>query len=189
MRDLLHAALVVTCLALVAVAPVHAQADPVALWLTQVTTQRLNAGLPPLELSPQLAAAAQRHANDLAANGLKSPTGSDASSPQQRITEAGYVAWTLDDGDPVIGEIYYVGSEPADQAFAVFLQDTPSVDVLLDPRFREIGIGIAADSAGVSYHVLTLGARPNVLPIFINDGAPSAVDPVVAIHLTNETVR
>ena len=39
---------------------------------------------------PRLTAAAQRHADDMLRNGLNGHLGSDGSSPQMRITEAGY---------------------------------------------------------------------------------------------------
>jgi hypothetical protein len=178
-----------TIVVLVVTSSAHAQLDPIASWFDRVTDARLDAGLSPLGLSPKLVAAAQRHADDLAANAIESPTGSDASSPQQRIAEAGYAAWTLAEGEPVVGEIYQVEAESVEQAFDALIQDAVKRGVLLSPLYREIGIGVAQNSDDRYYYVLSLGARPNVLPIFINDGAPSATDPLVAVRLTNETVR
>jgi uncharacterized protein YkwD len=189
MRCLSRFVVLATFLALIVTSSAQAQLDPVASWLERVTDARLDAGLSPLSLSPKLAAAAQRHADDLAANAIESPTGSDASSPQQRIADAGYVAWTLAEGEPVVGEIYQVEAESFEQAFGALIQDAVKRGVLLSPLYREIGIGVAQDSAGRYTYVVSLGARPNVLPIFINDGAPSATDPLVAVRLTNETVR
>jgi hypothetical protein len=67
--------------------------------------------------------------------------------------------------------------------------DDPSRANLLSSTFREIGIGIAAGADGRDYYVLDFGARPNVLPIFINFGDISATSAQVAIRLTNEEVR
>ncbi|HIE39564.1 MAG TPA: CAP domain-containing protein, partial [Anaerolineae bacterium] len=64
--------------------------DPAALFYALVNQARLGEGLPPYGWSDLLAAAAQRHADDLAAHRLASHTGSDGSTPAQRIAEAGY---------------------------------------------------------------------------------------------------
>jgi hypothetical protein len=70
-----------------------------------------------------------------------------------------------------------------------FLEDPPHRDNILSTTYREMGIGVATDSAGRNYYVLDFGARPNVLPIFINDGAASTDSPQIAIRLTNEEAR
>ncbi|MBV9512983.1 MAG: CAP domain-containing protein [Mycobacteriaceae bacterium] len=44
----------------------------------------------PLSYDPRLSAAAQRHADDMLRNGVDGHTGSDGSSPQGRIADAGY---------------------------------------------------------------------------------------------------
>jgi hypothetical protein len=180
--------LAVCCVAAL-VSPCQAQSDPISAWLAAINSARLRAGASPCELSPKLSAAAQRHANDLAANMMVTQSGSDGSTPQQRITEAGYFPWSDAKGQPVIGEAVVSSAGGVDEAVAALLQDPASRDAALNPLFREIGIGVASDAAGRFYYVLDLGARPNVLPIFINDGAYNTLDPQVAIHLTNEEAR
>lgn len=44
----------------------------------------------PIDVDPRLTAAAQRHANDMLTNGVDGHTGSDGSSPEARIGDAGY---------------------------------------------------------------------------------------------------
>ncbi|RME36863.1 MAG: CAP domain-containing protein [Thermoflexia bacterium] len=78
--------------------PTVAQEGPAAQLYAQVNQARLDNGLAPYGWSSLLAAAAQRHADDLAAHGLASHTGSDGSTPAQRILEAGYVAWGKREG-------------------------------------------------------------------------------------------
>jgi hypothetical protein len=52
-----------------------------------------------------------------------------------------------------------------------------------------MGVGYAAGADGRDYYVLDFGARPNVLPIFINFGDASTESAQVALRLTNEDVR
>lgn len=157
--------------------------DPAWLFYALVSQARLDEGLAPYGWSDLLAHSAQRHADDLAANGLASHTGSDGSTPAQRIAEAGYSAW----GEgTVVGENFWTGYGTVQEALAWFLSDPPHRENILSTRYREIGIGVATDTEGRSYYVLDFGARPNVLPIFINDGAASTESPQVAVRLTNE---
>ncbi|HEY72502.1 MAG: hypothetical protein B6I35_02940 [Anaerolineaceae bacterium 4572_32.2] len=171
-------------------APIIAQEpDPVAVWQVQVNQARLDEGLAPYGFSSLLTAAAQRHADDLAAHEIWSHTGSDGSTPKQRIAEAGYAAWTWNSGELIAGENFWTGYGTIDDAMTFFLDDPPHRDNLLSTTYREIGVGVATDDAGRNYYVLDLGARPNVLPVFINDGAASTDDPQIALRLTNEEAR
>jgi hypothetical protein len=141
--------------------PVSAQEpDPVATWQTLVNEARLDEGLAP---------------------------GSDDSTPQQRIAEAGYAAWN--GGESVIGENFWTGPGTIEDAMAFLLEEPSQRDNILSAVYREIGIGVATDDAGSNYYVLDFGARPNVLPIFINDGATNTDNPQIAIRLTNEEAR
>ncbi|MFF5781455.1 CAP domain-containing protein [Streptomyces virginiae] len=58
--------------------------------LALVNAEREKAGCEPLTVDPRLAAAAQAHADDMAANGLTAHTGSDGSSDLARMEKAGY---------------------------------------------------------------------------------------------------
>jgi hypothetical protein len=156
--------------------------DPVAQFVELINQARSRESLSPYGWSNELAAAAQRHANDLAANQLASHIGTDGSDASQRIAEAGYAAW----GGTMVGENYWAGTTTPRQAFDWFMESQPHRENILNPRYREIGVGVATDIDGRSYYVLNFGARPNVLPIFINDGAATTESPQVAILLTNE---
>jgi hypothetical protein len=181
---ILGAVLVLTVL------PVSAQdPDPVGAWLARVNQARLDEGLALYERSNLLTTAAQRHADDLATHQISSHTGSDDSTSRQRIKEAGYLAWTWNSGELIAGENFWTGLGTIDDAMTFFMDDPPHRDNILSSTYREIGIGVATDAEGHNYYVLDFGARPNVLPIFINDGAPSTDDPQVAIRLTNEEAR
>jgi len=164
--------------------PVRSQEDPAGRFYALVNGARLENGLAPYGWSTELAASAQRHADDLAAHRMASHTGSDGSTPAQRIAEAGYGAW-----EGVTGENFWTGFGTVEEAFAWFMDDPPHRANILNPRYREIGIGVASDPEGRFYYVLDFGARPNVLPIFIDDGAATTESTEVAIRLTNEEAR
>jgi LPXTG-motif cell wall-anchored protein len=190
MRNSLCTFFLAACIAWVSL-PVSAQeSDPVATWLTLVNEARLDEGLAPYGLSTLLNASAQRHADDLAAHGFTSDdvhVGSDGSTIKKRITETGYTAWTRNGGELIVNENVWTGE--IEDGLAAFLEDPPQRENILNPVYREIGIGVAADENGQNYYVLTFGARPNVLPIFINDGAANTDNAEIAIRLTNEEFR
>jgi hypothetical protein len=201
MRNSLCVVALVLCLVLVSLPAsavrlsphVEAQGpDPIVTWQVLVNEARLDEGLAPYDLSGQLSAAAQRHADDLAANGFIDPSdphlGSDGTHEQQRAAEVGYAAWTWNGGQLIVDENVSTHGT-IEEGMTWFLGHPPHRDNILSPRYREIGIGVAVDDDGHNYYVLNFGVRPNVLPIFINDGAASTDDPQVAIRLTNEEAR
>lgn len=163
--------------------PVAAQDTPEAQFYYLLNRARLSAGLPPLGQSTLLQQAAQRHIQDMVANGVSSHTGSDGSDYRQRIREANYRAW--DDG-LMVDEAIWIGLGDASDAISWLLNDATLGPLLADRRYREIGVAYAADIQGVHYFVATFGARPGVLPIFVNDGVSVTDSPQVAVQLTNE---
>nr|HID14442.1 CAP domain-containing protein [Anaerolineae bacterium] len=189
MRNPLRAVILIACFVLLSFPTSAQEPDPVVTWQILVNQARLEEGLAPYGFSTLLTAAAQRHADDLAAHQIWSHTGSDGSTPKQRIAEAGYAAWTWDGGELIAGENFWTGYGTIEDAMAFFLKDPPHRDNILSAIYREIGIGVATDTAGRNYYVLDFGARPNMLPIFINDGAVNTDNPQIAIRLTNEEAR
>jgi hypothetical protein len=164
--------------------PVAAQEeDPVTLLYDLVNQARLGSGWVPYGVSTELTAAAQRHADDLAGHRLISHIGSDGSRAPQRIAEAGYAAWG---NGQEVGEAIWSGTGTVQEAFEGLMADPAQQESILSQRYREMGAGVAYDAAGRMYVVLTFGARPNVLPIFINDGQPTTESPQVALRLSNE---
>ena len=189
MRKPLHVVILVACLVLASFPARAQEPDPIVTWQSLVNQARLDEGLAPYRFSRLLTVAAQRHADDLAAHQIWSHTGSDGSTPRQRIADAGYAAWTWNSGELVVSENFWTGYGAIEDAMAFFLEDPPHRDNILSTTYREVGIGVATDSAGRNYYVLDFGVRPNVLPIFVNDGAASTDDPQVAIRLINEEAR
>src|SRR5687767_4749286 len=109
---------------------------------------RAEAGLPPLAVNAALTAAALGHSIDMACHGLISHSGSDGSSPSQRIAAAGYFA-------SFASEIIY-GSGYPQTAFDWWMNDQIHRDEILNPYVTELGIGYAwlqGTSAGGYYTV------------------------------------
>ena len=100
-----------------------------------INSARSEAGLPPLTVNPQLTAAAQGHSIDMACHGLISHSGSDGSSPSQRVAAAGYIASRS-------SEIIY-GSGYPQTAFDWWMSDQIHRDEILNPYITDMGVGYA----------------------------------------------
>jgi uncharacterized protein YkwD len=90
---------------------------------------------------PRLTAAAQRHANDMLQNGLNRHIGSDGSSPQARITDAGYRAGYT-------GEIVYWGTGSNANpgvALNLWMQSPAHRAIILNCAFTAAGFATAWD--------------------------------------------
>ncbi len=158
--------------------PVAAQDSDVSDLLARINALRQQNGLLPLDLSSILTSAAQRHSDDMAHTGNIDHTGSDGSTIESRIRGAGYGHWR-DFG--VWGENIYGGQTAnVDAAWNFWINSQVHRANLLNPRYREIGIGVGRSNNGVFY-TLNFGAQPNVLPFFVTGSLP-----IVTLLLTNE---
>ena len=104
------------------------QGDEVAGWLGAISQARLQAGLAPYAYNLQLSAAAQRHADDVAANGFVYEDvhrGSDGSTSKERIEAAGYEPWTWSSGISITGENVWMGFGGVDDAMTWFMNSPP----------------------------------------------------------------
>jgi uncharacterized protein YkwD len=98
----------------------------------------------PLTWNAQLAGAALAHSKDMAANGYRESTvsepdaphnGSDGSTPQQRISRAGY-NWSYSGENVAAG--FTVGG--ANDVVQAWLQSPGHCENIMNPKFREIGV-------------------------------------------------
>ncbi len=90
---------------------------------------------------PRLTAAAQRHADDMLKSGVSGHVGSDGSSPQTRVADAGYRA-------SYTGEIVYWGTgSAATPSVAVdqWMQSPPHRAIILNCAFTAAGFATASD--------------------------------------------
>ena len=163
---------------------IHAQTNLKQDALTQINRARLTNGLAPFAYSPILEKAAQRHSDDMARNGFLSDAGSDDSTAKDRMANAGYPAWSND--RLIWGENLYADVTEFSAALNFILNDSSQARILLNPRYREIGIGAGNAEGGKVYWTLLYGAQPNGLPVFINDGAAVTNNATVAVRLSQE---
>ena len=70
----------------------------------------------------------------------------------------------------------------------MWMESAPHRANILHQLYREMGIGVAPNSSDTFVYVIDFGAQPNVLPIFINDGATETKSLDVKITLTSEEV-
>ena len=170
--------LFITVLLLAYAPPVEAQDNDVFQLLARINALRQQNGLLPLDLSSILTTAAQRHSDDMATTGNIDHNGSDGSTYESRIRDAGYGHWR---SFGIWGENIYGGQmADVDAAWNFWIGSQVHRANLLSSRYREIGIGVGRSDKGVFY-TLNFGAQPNVLPFFVTGSAP-----VVALLLTNE---
>jgi len=159
-------------------APVKAQGSDAGQILARINALRTQNGLPPLDINSQLTASAQGHSDDMAQTGNISHTGSDGSSIDSRIRASGYGRWR---SFGIWGENIYGGQTASVEiAWNFWINSQVHRANLLNPRYREVGIGVNQSGNG-AYYTLNFGAQPNVLPFFVTGSAP-----IVTLLLTNE---
>ena len=104
--------------------------------LNLVNSERGRAGLSPLRLHSQLMAAAQAHSNDMARHNFMSHTGSDGSSPFDRMKRYGYnFRWA--------GENVASGYSSPQDVMRGWMNSSGHRANILNRNFRDIGIGYA----------------------------------------------
>src|SRR5271157_31967 len=125
---------------------------------------------PPLDWNPDLAAAAQAHSDDMATNQFESHTGSDGSSPDQRMQQAGYTNASS------TGENAFAYASSIDEGMQAFLIDwgVPSLghrtniqqpNVSSSNAYQSVGIGVATTTPNSTVGPLVVtqdfGSQPN----------------------------
>ncbi|MFG2140963.1 CAP domain-containing protein [Streptomyces sp. NPDC048650] len=101
-----------------------------------VNNERSKAGCAPLTVNSALTKAAQNHSEDMAAHRNMSHTGSDGSSPEDRITSAGY-NWNA------YGENVAYGYSTPESVMDGWMSSPGHKRNILDCSFKEIGVGLA----------------------------------------------
>jgi uncharacterized protein YkwD len=110
------------------------------------------AAVPPLRPSSKLDDAATAHARDMARRKYFEHRGSDGSEPKDRVRRTGY-QWRL------TGENIAFGPESAEEVVAGWLDSPGHCANIMEPRFKEIGVGLAVGrKRGQIYWVQEFGA-------------------------------
>lgn len=107
---------------------------------------------PPLEVSRDLNDAAVDHARDMARRKFFEHKGSDGSEPRDRVKRAGYLS-------QLTGENIAYGPTSAEEVVAGWLASPGHCANIMEPRFRDIGVGVATGrQRGAIYWVQDFGA-------------------------------
>ncbi|MGW7688266.1 CAP domain-containing protein [Streptomyces asiaticus] len=101
-----------------------------------VNSERSKAGCEPLTVNAKLTKAAQDHSEDMAAHSNMSHTGSDGSSPGDRIERAGY-SWRA------YGENVAYGYDSPKSVMEGWMNSSGHKANILNCDFKEIGVGLA----------------------------------------------
>lgn len=115
--------------------------------LARVNEARRKAGLKPLRSDPLLDRAAQRHAEDMLARGYFAHESPEDKTVRERAKAAGY-DWRT------IGENVAEGQFTVDEVMTTWLNSPGHRRNILDPRFEELGVGLALGRANGRYRVL-----------------------------------
>ena len=157
------------------------------LALIQLINQtRTESGLWPLKRSAILTASARSHAIDVQTHGLDGSTGSDGSTPADRAVQRGFQPYGW--GSAYVGESLAMGYATAQDIFAALMSDGMNSANILNPLYREIGVGYLSGGLWANYWVVDFGSQPSVLPVTIDASSAVAYSSDVQLSLTNETV-
>ncbi len=105
--------------------------------LALINQERQNQGLAPLSMNAALREAARAHSRDMACNGFFAHTGSDGSSPADRVARYGY-------SFSYLGENIYAGNgsyNSPQAAFQAWMNSAGHRENMLSPHFVHVGIG------------------------------------------------
>jgi uncharacterized protein YkwD len=125
-----------------------------------VNAERASHGLPALARSERLRAAADAHGADMVARRFFDHVSPGGATLTDRVRRAGYPGRTL--GEDIGWGTYELGTPAA--IVRAWMLSPPHRAVILSPRFREIGVGIAlgtptTPTADGAVYVLDLGRR------------------------------
>lgn len=167
--------------------PLTAEAKAFELDVIRLANQERTArGLPPLRYNGSLTEAARAHNQDMITHDFFGHTGSDGSDSWDRACAHGYTAYGW--GECFVGENISVGYRTPAETVAGWMQSPGHRDIILNPAYREIGVGHTTGGSWGNYWTMDLGAQPKVLPVFINNDAGQTVSNGVMLTLTREDV-
>jgi len=153
--------------------PLTAQGDPAAEIFQRVNQVRMSHGLPPFTYNGQLAAAAQSHANWMAANVAYTHTGAGGSTPLSRAQAQGFQGYVSEN---IVG-----GTNMSPRGGVLWWQNSPvHYATITSGRYTEAGTGYATNGEQNMY-VLVVGRPSGTAPVprAVNEGPqPIYVEPI-----------
>jgi uncharacterized protein YkwD len=129
-----------------------------------INLARIGAGRLPLAESSELNVAAMAHSRDMVERNFLDHVGSDGSSPQERAERAGYHVPPRS-GWIVVEVISAISADPIGP-LSWWLNESPAIHgkVLMDARWREMGLGYAKGGEYGNYWTVLVACRPGVVP-------------------------
>lgn len=121
--------------------------------LDSVNTLRRAAGVQPVELDPQLNAAAATHSRDMSIQNRPWLFGSDGSSPLDRARRVGFQG-------RILGENISESYETELETLAAWMQQPDTRRVVLDPAARRMGLAWFQEPAGKLWWTMNMGSDP-----------------------------
>ena len=115
--------------------------------LARANAERAAAGRLPLALDPRLNEAAQEHAEDMLLHSYYNHRSPQGSRPADRVRQTGYAA-------QIVGENIARGPFTVNEVMDNWLQSQDHRRNLLNPAYRDLGVGIAVGRNSVGYTVL-----------------------------------
>jgi len=150
--------------------------------IVQVNAERAARGLPPLKLSDALRSAARYHATDMAQDDYYDHDTYDRLGGQLlRVCDV----WSRVRSyypSPLSENIAAGYATPA-SVMAAWLESGGHRDSILNPSYREIGVGYARGGSWGHYWVQDFGTRDDVYPLVINREAESTDSAHVSLYL------
>lgn len=142
--------------------PVSTTPPPDSFWsdmeykaVAEINRRRQEKGCRAVTLNRELSVAAKRHSKDMADNNFMSHTGSDGSTPFQRIKAAGYSYHKA-------GEIVAAGYTTPEAVVQGWYNSPGHNAIMLDCAYQDIGIGLAINpnTSWRYFWTATFGQRP-----------------------------
>ena len=140
--------------------------------LNDVNQARIDNGLPPLALNDALTLAAQRHVDDIIANGNWGHYGSDGSNVRMRTARTGY-------GSSSVSENWVAVGSP-DRAIVWWMNDWIHRVNILGGHWDDIGVGAGIASNGFYIFVTDFGNADGSPPVYVTSSPESSGDAATA---------
>ena len=159
-----------------------ASAEDVEQTIIELTNQRrAEHGLPPLKVCPLLTTSARGHSQDMSTMDSPWHTGSDGSTPCERMKAAGY-------DYSYCGENIAWGFTSPEAAMDFWYNETPPDDWhrrnLLNPDYREFGVGYYYTTERYRhYYTQDFGRRDDVYPVVIEREAAETSSREVSLYV------
>ena len=135
---------------------VEAATDPVSRVVELTNIERQKAGLAPLTPQANLTQAASGYAGVLASGSCFAHTCGPVPDFSERATQAGYTNWTA------LAENIAAGQRTPEAVVQAWMESPGHRANILNPRYTEIGVGLATGGRMAMYWAQSFGARRGV---------------------------